>query len=355
MSLMNACRSDAETAGPHIETAGPHSETAGPHTTLSNALAGRRFWSLLLPLVLCAVMATGSSCRLTESSPIATIAGTTAVTIAGTTAATIAGTTTATFAGTTVLWPATSTETTASEDVSSIAGLSAASASQRVSIQGEVFDIERYASGNIKLTCRDDTGEITVFIPADLECDALILTTGETYQISGVIQTYREQLELVPEQADDLDRVLAATIFPAVQVISVVDGDTLHVRYDDARQEKVRIIGIDSPELARDGQPAEFYAEQARDYVTALLLDKTVYLEQDHSDTDRYGRQLRYVWLTKPDQITADAVQEQLVSSILLSQGYATFVEIGLDNKYELILRDNEKQARADRLGLWSD
>lgn len=333
----------------------PGAETARPRTLLAHTLAGRRFMSLLLILALCTVMATGSSCRLAESSPTTTTAVTTAATPVGTNAATTAGANTATTAGTSTSLPASVMETTADEDISSIAGLSAASVGQRVSIQGEVFDIERHDSGNIKLTCRDVSGQITVFIPADVGLDALILTAGETYQISGNIQTYQEQLELVPEQPDDLDRILTGTIFPAVLVISVVDGDTLHVRYDDARQEKVRIIGIDSPELARDGQPAEYYAEQARDYVTVLLLDKTVYLEQDHSDTDRYGRQLRYVWLTQPDRITVDAVEEHLVSSILLSQGYATFVEIGLDNKYEAILRDNEKQARAGRLGLWTD
>lgn len=327
----------------------PDSDTARLRTILPYARGGRRFWSVLLTLVFCAVMATVSGCRLAESPTAAT--GGTSTTATGGTTATTAGTSVATTAGT----PVNGMETTAGEDVSLIADLSTGSTGQRVTIQGEVFDIERHASGNIKLTCRDNTGEITVFIPADVGFDALILTTGEIYQISGAIQTYREQLELVPEQAEDLDRILTDAIFPAVQVISVVDGDTLHVRYDDGRQEKVRIIGIDSPELARDGQPAEFYADQARDYVADLLLDRTVYLEQDHSDTDRYGRQLRYVWLTQPDRITADAVQEHLVSSILLSQGYATFVEIGLDNKYELILRDNEKQARADRLGLWSD
>ena len=319
----------------------PVSETARIRTILPYLRGGRRFWSAFLSLVLCAVMATVSGCRLAES-PTATTGGTSAATTGGMTATT---------AGT----PVNGIETTASEDVSLIAYLSMESTGQRVTIQGEVFDIERHTSGNIKLTCRDNTGEITVFIPADVGFDTLILTSGETYQISGSIQTYREQLELVPEQAEDLDRILTSAIFPAVQVVSVVDGDTLHVRYDDGRQEKVRIIGIDSPELARDGQPAEFYADQARDYVAALLLDRTVYLEQDHSDTDRYGRQLRYVWLTQPARITSDAVQEHLVSSILLSQGYATFVEIGLDNKYERILRDNEKQARADRLGLWSD
>lgn len=308
----------------------PRNETAKPYANLTHAVAGQRYLSLLLALALLVAIATASGCRLTTATP-------------GTRVSATAST------------PTTGTASTASHTLSLIADLSAASAGRRVTIQGEVFDVERHSGGNIKLTCLDDTGEITVFIPVDVGIDALVLTTGETYRISGSLQTYRDQLELVPELPDDIDRIQSGTSFPSVQVTSVVDGDTLHVRYDDGRQEKVRMIGIDCPELARDGQAAEFYAEQARDYVTALLLAKTVYLEQDYSDTDRYGRQLRYVWLKQPDRITAEAVQMHLVSSILLSQGYATFVEIGLDNKYEIILRDHEKQAREDHLGLWSD
>lgn len=236
-----------------------------------------------------------------------------------------------------------------------IQDITAGSIDRRLAIEGDVFNIERHSGGNIKLTCADDSGEITVFIPADVAVDDLNLTTEETYRIIGRLQPYRDQLELVPGQPDDVIKVTSGFGFPAVQVTSVVDGDTVHVRYADGHKEKVRIIGIDSPELARDGQPAEAYADQAREYMMSLLLDKTVYLEQDNSDTDRYGRQLRYVWLEKPDRITVEAIHANLVSSILLSQGYAVFVEIGLDNKYEMVLRDDENQARADRLGLWLD
>ncbi|MBU2535160.1 MAG: thermonuclease family protein [Chloroflexi bacterium] len=107
-------------------------------------------------------------------------------------------------------------------------------------------------------------------------------------------------------RADD-KRVLAT---PSPQlteatVVRVIDGDTIEVDIG-GRLYKVRYSGIDTPEV---GQPG---AEEATAFNAQLVSGKTVYLEKDVSETDRYGRLLRYVW-----------TEEGMVNAILVANGYA--------------------------------
>ena len=81
----------------------------------------------------------------------------------------------------------------------------------------------------------------------------------------------------------------------AYQVTGVVDGDTLKVRVNGTT-ERVRVIGIDTPEL----RGSECYAQQAASKMQSLAQSRSVFLEADDSqaDRDRYGRLLRHVRLT---------------------------------------------------------
>lgn len=81
------------------------------------------------------------------------------------------------------------------------------------------------------------------------------------------------------------------------EVVAVIDGDTFDVQLPQGR-ERVRIIGIDTPELAhRAGEYDECYAQSARVFLDALIYRRTVTLESDptQADTDKYGRLLRHV------------------------------------------------------------
>lgn len=82
----------------------------------------------------------------------------------------------------------------------------------------------------------------------------------------------------------------------AGEVVAVVDGDTIDVATSRG-EVRVRLIGIDSPELGRNGQTSECYAEEARDYLDDLVYGRTVQLVSDptQDDTDRYDRLLRHV------------------------------------------------------------
>ena len=107
-----------------------------------------------------------------------------------------------------------------------------------------------------------------------------------------------------------------------VLVIGIVDGDTVDVDID-GQTHRIRYIGVDTPER---GQPGYFEATEAN---AALVSGKKVTLERDVSDSDRYGRLLRYVYL-------GDA----MVNATLVEKGYAVPMNIPPDVKHADMFRE---------------
>jgi len=129
-----------------------------------------------------------------------------------------------------------------------------------------------------------------------------------------------------------------------VLVTRVIDGDTLDVSIS-GRTERVRLLGIDAPELPHEGVPGEPFAREATAFVRRLARGQRVTLgpEPGHEDRDRYGRLLRYV--TLPDG--------RCLNVLLVCEGYARlFARDRLARGDEL--RACEKAARAGGRGLWS-
>jgi micrococcal nuclease len=126
-------------------------------------------------------------------------------------------------------------------------------------------------------------------------------------------------------------------------VTRVVDGDTIVVRVD-GREERVRYIGVDAPELARadTGQPAECGGAEALAANEELVAGKAVDLERDVSDRDRFGRLLRHVWLA------GSLVGERLVrDGVLEARSYPP--DTSRDNELDAAGRE----ARAAGIGIW--
>lgn len=124
---------------------------------------------------------------------------------------------------------------------------------------------------------------------------------------------------------------------------SVADGDTLRVD-KDGRSTRVRLLGIDAPEVANDGRPAECYGPEAAERARALLTGRRVWLEYDAGQDrqDRFGRDLAYVWL---DDTT-------LVNRTLLAEGYVR--EYTYDQAYRYQAEFRTAQREAQGTGLWS-
>ncbi|MDW8059364.1 MAG: thermonuclease family protein [Thermomicrobium sp.] len=142
------------------------------------------------------------------------------------------------------------------------------------------------------------------------------------------------------------------TSVPAVagergRVVTVIDGDTFTVQTTRG-EVVVRLIGIDAPERGEDGRPAECYFREA----TATLLTlappgSTVLLERDSSDTDRYGRLLRYAWVDRGNGWV-------LLNEELVRRGAAVAREYPPDVRYAARLAAAQQEARRARAGLWS-
>ena len=119
--------------------------------------------------------------------------------------------------------------------------------------------------------------------------------------------------------------------FQKARLVRVVDGDTIVVDIE-GEERKVRLIGIDAPEsvasskyLDRTGKENTREGEKASNFVKDLLADtETVYLQKDVSETDRYGRLLRYVWLELPeDEEDREEISTKMLNGILVWEGIA--------------------------------
>lgn len=132
-----------------------------------------------------------------------------------------------------------------------------------------------------------------------------------------------------------------------------VDGDTVYVRFDDGKEEKVRFIGVDTPETVHPSKDVEYYGKEASDYTKDKLFGKTIYLEKDVSETDRYGRLLRYAWLDIPKEINEETVRKYMFNAILVIEGYAQVSTFPPNVKYVDYFTQFQKEAIGQNKGLW--
>jgi len=124
-----------------------------------------------------------------------------------------------------------------------------------------------------------------------------------------------------------------------IHVSRVVDGDTIVVEGD----QKVRLIGVDTPETVKPGHPLEPYGKEASDFTKQMLEGKTVSMEMDVNDTDQYDRQLRYVYLE----------DGTFFNELLIKEGYATVFTSPPDIKHADLFLKAQQYARDNNKGLW--
>jgi len=118
-------------------------------------------------------------------------------------------------------------------------------------------------------------------------------------------------------------------------VTYIVDGDTLDVDTG----ERVRLICIDTPERG------EYYYSEAKEYLKSLTLNKEVDLVKDISETDRYGRLLRYIYLT----------DGTFVNELMVRNGYARAYPYNPDTTLCPQIQEAESRAKSNNLGIWAE
>lgn len=138
----------------------------------------------------------------------------------------------------------------------------------------------------------------------------------------------------------DMAKELVAATTTAT-VVEVIDGDTIDVLVGGER-ERVRYIGIDTPEFDYEAGVAKCYAAEAKATNVGLVSGKEVQLVKDVSERDDYGRLLRYVY-----------VEDVAVGESLVRAGMARTLRIEPDVSRHHVLKDAEKKARAEGAGRW--
>lgn len=134
------------------------------------------------------------------------------------------------------------------------------------------------------------------------------------------------------------------TTFEEAKLIRVIDGDTIEVELNNT-QYSVRLIGINTPEsVAPDNYKTKNSIEgtEASNTVKDMLSDiETIYLQKDISDTDKYDRLLRYVWLEKPtNENDINEISTKMLNAILVNKGIAEIATYKPDTKYEWAFKE---------------
>lgn len=139
-------------------------------------------------------------------------------------------------------------------------------------------------------------------------------------------------------------------------VEKITDGDTFSVIFN-GRKEKIRLIGIDTPESRRNDRSKKQSKEEKLDQEEIVAMGKEakvfisrqikkgdrVKLEFDVQERDKYGRFLCYVYLQ----------DGRMLNEIMIGEGYAYPLTIAPNVKYESKFRQAFVKARENNLGLW--
>lgn len=127
-----------------------------------------------------------------------------------------------------------------------------------------------------------------------------------------------------------------------VELEKCIDGDTISIKNNEIIS-KVRLLAIDAPEIDKE----EAYSVEAKDYLCNLVTNsKNIYIEFDEKSdkTDKYDRTLAWVW-----------TDDKLVQKELVQNGYAKVAYLYDEYKYASELREFEKNAKENKLNIWSD
>lgn len=127
------------------------------------------------------------------------------------------------------------------------------------------------------------------------------------------------------------------------RVTEILDGDTIRIDTGD----KVRLVGIDAPEVSWSGKPLECWGEQAHYYLTEVLLNQEIYLDHAYtSDTrDVNGRLLAYVY---------KYLNDTDINKHMIETGYArNYLEFTHPRENEFA--NVENSARNEKLGFWGN
>lgn len=129
-------------------------------------------------------------------------------------------------------------------------------------------------------------------------------------------------------------------------VVVVYDGDTIQVQFSDGSSERIRLIGVDTPEIDDPREDVAFWALLARRFSFFYLNRNKVRLTYDQTRVDKYGRILAYVWTDK----------DKLFNEFIIREGFAyAFLAFPYRSDIQDLFREAQQEARREKRGLWRE
>ena len=158
-------------------------------------------------------------------------------------------------------------------------------------------------------------------------------------------QTKSSDIQNFSNATSTIQETPIKTQYEYFKVTRVVDGDTLEVDIHGAK-EKVRLIGINTPETVDPRRSVQCFGKEASNRMKELAQDKSVRLESDDTQSfrDTYDRLLDYVYLE----------DGQMLNRKMIAEGYAYEYTYGVPYKYQKEFRELVALARTSGRGLWS-
>lgn len=150
------------------------------------------------------------------------------------------------------------------------------------------------------------------------------------------------------------------TVYMA-RIKRVVDGDTAVIVFmiNDGKiykEERVRFIGVNTPETVHPSKPVEYYGKEASNFTKENLTDRVVWFQSDVNPRDMYQRLLGYIWTEEPSEKDLDdekAIREKMFNAKLLLGGYGQVMTIQPNVRYADIFLKFQREARDNDRGLW--
>ncbi len=172
-------------------------------------------------------------------------------------------------------------------------------------------------------------------------------------QEETVLSSEENDRNINTKNTDTVKQKNNTIVYDVATIIRTVDGDTIEVNIGE-RKEKVRLIGVNTPETKHPSKEVEVFGVEASNYTNKQLYsDRKVYLEKDVSDRDKYGRLLRYVWLELPQDKPENELKSKCFNAILVAEGYAQVATYPPDVKYSEYFVKFQKEAQELGKGLW--
>lgn len=144
---------------------------------------------------------------------------------------------------------------------------------------------------------------------------------------------------------DSNEEKKVSTFVEFYKVTKVIDGDTIKVNFD-GKEETIRLIGMDTPEIVDPRKPVQCFGLEASNKAKELLTGKKVSLQSDSSQNilDKYRRRLAYVYLE----------DGTLFNQYMIEKGYAYEYTYNVPYMYQSEFKNSQKYAQTHKLGLWS-